>query len=765
MNVQIVVFGWQGLEAATVSALWEELTTSNGHKVHVEWVSGDGLRDGARARAWADFQKGDADLLVELDGDVIWEPGELLDLCEAAHQERGQYGAFASGEPVLRVRARGSREQDIRPPEMGLQRLQRQPVDVVRWAKRRKLEWPETDKPRVLLATDRPSWAFELRARQIVKHLGDRYQFMICPSSEVEGDCDVLVAFWWAELHGLLQHIDAKSVVMCMYDAFTWFPGSEGARRLPAYLECANVVAAANEGIEKALKRHFDKCPPVVITKSGVSSEEFQPAPFPKDLTVGWCGNSKAGDACGVEDLKGLEVIKQACELAGARLKVLDASEPGAQLAHEDMPAWYEGISVYACASVAEGTPNPVLEAMACGRPVVSTAVGQVPEMVTGGGGVLVARDAEVMADALRPFHKRGYLKEVGVKARKAAEAQSWESVMPAWADVLEKATEPFKPAPAPRPQRAPGENPTILCLADQPGWAHENGHKDMRRTIGDHFDIDIHLIYKWPQEPLPNLDLYDVIYVPYVLWKFAHLLPYNRCVGALRSECWPLKHSNDFGPAEYETINRFRAFQVVTRANFEALRDHCPNVRWLPNPVNLDRFPVTDKPEEVVAQWNGNASRMSARTGESVKGFHEVIKPACEAAEVPLHFAEYSTRRIKPEEMPIFYAGSNLFVHASEFEGCSKALLESMATYHAVISTDVGQVGEMHRNQIEHFGESGIILLERDRDAYVETLRELCAAPERVRHMGELNRREVEERWSWAHWGPKYVDFLEMAL
>ena len=45
------------------------------------------------------------------------------------------------------------------------------------------------------------------------------------------------------------------------------------------------------------------------------------------------------------------------------------------------MPGYYAGIDVLLCASLTEGTPNPVLEAMACGIPVISTGVGIVPEV------------------------------------------------------------------------------------------------------------------------------------------------------------------------------------------------------------------------------------------------------------------------------------------------------------------------------------------------------------------------------------------------
>jgi glycosyltransferase involved in cell wall biosynthesis len=47
---------------------------------------------------------------------------------------------------------------------------------------------------------------------------------------------------------------------------------------------------------------------------------------------------------------------------------------------HNKMVEYYSKIDVLVCSSKCEGTPNPVLEAMACGVPVISTKVGIVPE-------------------------------------------------------------------------------------------------------------------------------------------------------------------------------------------------------------------------------------------------------------------------------------------------------------------------------------------------------------------------------------------------
>jgi glycosyltransferase involved in cell wall biosynthesis len=66
-----------------------------------------------------------------------------------------------------------------------------------------------------------------------------------------------------------------------------------------------------------------------------------------------------------------------------------------------DLPALYSGASVYACPSLYEGFGQTVLEAMACGVPVVSSAETSLPEV---GGSAAVyadARDPKLFGEAL----------------------------------------------------------------------------------------------------------------------------------------------------------------------------------------------------------------------------------------------------------------------------------------------------------------------------------------------------------------------------
>jgi len=64
---------------------------------------------------------------------------------------------------------------------------------------------------------------------------------------------------------------------------------------------------------------------------------------------------------------------------------------------------WIAAANVFCLPSYAEGCPNVVIEALACGRPVVATEVGGIPELVDSESGVLVPpRNPEALAAALR---------------------------------------------------------------------------------------------------------------------------------------------------------------------------------------------------------------------------------------------------------------------------------------------------------------------------------------------------------------------------
>src|SRR4029077_12159719 len=83
-------------------------------------------------------------------------------------------------------------------------------------------------------------------------------------------------------------------------------------------------------------------------------------------------------------------------------LLLVDSRGPDKRTQRE-MAAWYNDGTVLVCASESEGTPNPALEAAACGCTVVSTPVGNMPELIRHDvNGYLVERDPAAFVAAIK---------------------------------------------------------------------------------------------------------------------------------------------------------------------------------------------------------------------------------------------------------------------------------------------------------------------------------------------------------------------------
>ncbi|WP_051306266.1 TIGR03088 family PEP-CTERM/XrtA system glycosyltransferase [Massilia alkalitolerans] len=96
---------------------------------------------------------------------------------------------------------------------------------------------------------------------------------------------------------------------------------------------------------------------------------------------------------------------------------------PGARA---DVAALLHGFSLFALPSLAEGTPVSMLEAMACGLPVVASKVGGIPEVVTDGveGSLVPVKDTEALARTLASYVRDPALRrQRGEAARARVEA------------------------------------------------------------------------------------------------------------------------------------------------------------------------------------------------------------------------------------------------------------------------------------------------------------------------------------------------------
>ena len=115
-------------------------------------------------------------------------------------------------------------------------------------------------------------------------------------------------------------------------------------------------------------------------------------------------------------------------------------------LPHDALPPWYQAADFLCFASLREGCPNVVLEALACGTPVLSTAVGAVPDLVDDRSGILFepaspAAFAAALTDALGRDWDRGHIARHGGR-------RSWGNVAAEVLAVFRRVLAEWKEAP-----------------------------------------------------------------------------------------------------------------------------------------------------------------------------------------------------------------------------------------------------------------------------------------------------------------------------
>jgi glycosyltransferase involved in cell wall biosynthesis len=354
--------------------------------------------------------------ISESDLDVTSEDG-LVEVL-ACHRGAG-YSLYtmqkAPGTATLSLR---SRESDA-----GVSRTALSPgVPALQAARRPAQRGEFRRKPRrICLVADRESWAFDNIAKNISRLLSSQFEveikYRVAFESEAQLHREIFLGprrwdhvhfFWHPTLASLLDPEVSLEISSALGDETrTYFINNvartckttsvychqflsehEGDRVQLASLAFADGYAVASPRLLDEYSARSFLPRPAAVLADGVDLTLFRPFDLDRlldtdrTLVVGWAGNSAWGADT---DHKGLKTIIKPV-LARLATEGLDVrgdfcDREIAWRPHESMPGYYGGIDVYVCASLSEGTPNPVLEAMACGLPILSTDVGIVREV------------------------------------------------------------------------------------------------------------------------------------------------------------------------------------------------------------------------------------------------------------------------------------------------------------------------------------------------------------------------------------------------
>jgi glycosyltransferase involved in cell wall biosynthesis len=108
----------------------------------------------------------------------------------------------------------------------------------------------------------------------------------------------------------------------------------------------------------------------------------------------------------------------------------------------DTIPTWMAAADVIVLPSHNEGTPNVVLEALACGRRVVATAVGGIPDLITRPelGALVTPGDSAALATAITSAIRTPY---DAVEVARLGARGGWSASAAALHRVLADATVP----------------------------------------------------------------------------------------------------------------------------------------------------------------------------------------------------------------------------------------------------------------------------------------------------------------------------------
>jgi glycosyltransferase involved in cell wall biosynthesis len=214
----------------------------------------------------------------------------------------------------------------------------------------------------------------------------------------------------------------------------------------------AAVVAANSAGLKNlALQSHPQI--PITVIPNGIDTRTFFPQGRHKQhtpMTIVSTGRliQRKGYDLLIHALAGVPATRLV--LAGdgpekdhllevARQLKVDLECLGA-VEHEAIPAILQKADLFVLPSRNEGMSNSVLEAMACGLPVIATEVGGSRELIDRNGSIVPCNDTAALREKILDYiHHPELLAEHGHRSRQIAEQMSWRQVAEEYVGIYVK--------------------------------------------------------------------------------------------------------------------------------------------------------------------------------------------------------------------------------------------------------------------------------------------------------------------------------------
>jgi len=263
---------------------------------------------------------------------------------------------------------------------------------------------------------------------------------------------DMVLASWaYPDAYGVMLVAERRKFPFATEvlgsDVNAFFENPARKRQILRVLQASRVVFAKSRALQTRLAAEGIES---VIHYNGIDREKFHPLDRAevcrklgldaKRRRVLYVGN--------LVPVKGPTVLAKAAEqlaetdviFVGSGTEKINTGRCVGARSHDEIALWMNACDVLCLPSLNEGLPNVLLEAMACGLPVVASRVGGVPEIVREGvNGLLTpAGDAAALAVALR---QALMLRWDSVEIRKSVAAFDWDRNARELVQALEERT------------------------------------------------------------------------------------------------------------------------------------------------------------------------------------------------------------------------------------------------------------------------------------------------------------------------------------
>jgi len=240
-------------------------------------------------------------------------------------------------------------------------------------------------------------------------------------------------------------------------------------RQLLRYtLKRADKVIAVSEGLKQAILPLGLPAEKISVVPNGVNATKFSPSPKDSARRTLSLPHKRIILSVGsLKPVKGFDLLIKAFKtvltesrdkdlylvIAGdgplrntlqRLISSLDLDEHvhlAGSVPHHELGLWYSAADLFCLASRHEGWPNVLLEALACGTPVVATAVGGIPEIIRSDTfGLLTRRSVEDLARTIARALRMSWQPSTLVRY---AASHGWDHVAAAHVKVLQSLYDP----------------------------------------------------------------------------------------------------------------------------------------------------------------------------------------------------------------------------------------------------------------------------------------------------------------------------------